>query len=163
MRDRIVEQHRDSLLLSTDRARIDVDRVLGWLLESHWGGTMTRELLERAIEHSVCVSVFENACQVAFARVVTDLATYAYLTDVIVAPEARGNGIGSWMIEAILDHPDLQGLRRVALWTRNARGLYEKHGFSTEIPKSTYMEIRPGPSRARSKIHMFNALDDRQP
>jgi len=147
MNDRIVEQRRDGLLLSTDRSRIDVDRVLGWLLESHWGGKMTRELLDRAIENSVCVSVFENTHQLAFARAVTDLATYAYLTDVIVAPDARGRGIGGWMIDAILDHPDLQGLRRVALWTRDARGLYEKHGFSTEMPKSTYMEMRPGPSR----------------
>jgi len=147
MKDRIVEARREGLLLSTDRARIEVDRVLGWLLDSHWGGAMTRERLERAIENSVCINVFENAHQVAFARVVTDLATYAYLTDVIVVPEARGRGIGSWMIEAILDHPDLQGLRRVALWTRDARGLYERHGFSTEMPKSTYMEIRPGPSR----------------
>lgn len=147
MNDRIVEEQRGGLRLSTDRARIDVDRVLGWLLESHWGSKMTRELLERAIEHSVCVSVFENTHQIAFARVVTDLTTYAYLTDVIVEPDARGRGIGGWMIDAILEHPDLQGLRRVALWTRDARGLYEKHGFSTELPKSTYMEIRPGPSR----------------
>jgi ribosomal protein S18 acetylase RimI-like enzyme len=147
MDDRIVEDQRNGLLLSTDRARIDVDRVLAWLLESHWGGAMTRPLLERAIANSVNVGVYERGEQLAFARVVSDLTTYAYLTDVIVAPQARGRGIGGWMVEAILAHPDLQNLRRVALWTRDARGLYEKYGFSDQLPKSTYLEIRPGPSR----------------
>jgi len=72
-----------------------------------------------------------------------DLATYAYLTDVIVAESARGEGIGSWMVEAILAHPDLQGLRRVALYTRDARALYERYGFTTDRPASVYMELRP--------------------
>lgn len=144
MNDRIIEQRRGSLLLTTDRTKIDVDAVLAMLLESHWGGAMTKPLLERAIAHSVCVSVLDTDAhrQLGFARAVSDLATYAYLTDVIVAEEARGQGIGSWMMEAIVAHPDLQGLRRIALWTRDARALYEKFGFSTDLPKSTYMELR---------------------
>lgn len=144
MNDRIVEERRGELLLSTDRAKIDVDGVLAMLLVSHWGGSMTRPLLERAIENSVCVSVLDPGRhrQLGFARAVSDLATYAYLTDVIVADDARGKGIGTWMMEAIMRHPDLQGLRRIALWTRNARALYEKFGFSTDMPASTYMELR---------------------
>jgi ribosomal protein S18 acetylase RimI-like enzyme len=147
MNDRIVEVSRDDLILSTDRARLDLDAVLAMLHASHWGASVTRRILERAVENSVCVGVYHGAEQWAFARAVTDLATYAYLTDVIVAANARGRGIGSWMIDALLSHPDLQGLRRVTLLTRDARRLYEKFGFSTKMPTSTYMELRPGPNR----------------
>jgi ribosomal protein S18 acetylase RimI-like enzyme len=142
MRDRMIERERDGLSLSTDRSRVDVGAVLDMLLHSHWGGAMTRERLERAIENSVCIGVYDGARQLAFARAVTDLATYAYLTDVIVVESARGRGIGTWMIEAILEHPDLQGLRRIALFTRDAQGLYERFGFSTDPPCSVYMELR---------------------
>lgn len=151
MNDRLVEHRRDTLLLSTDRRRVDVDAVLAMLHASHWGGSMTRELLVRAMENSVCVSVYDErrdpqtggaARQLSFARVVTDLATYAYLTDVIVAEHARGHGIGRWMIESILSHPDMQGLRRFALWTRDAPGLYARYGFTTSLPGSNYMELR---------------------
>jgi ribosomal protein S18 acetylase RimI-like enzyme len=148
MNDRVVDDRRGDLVLSTDRRLIDVDAVLAMLLVSHWGGHMTREVLVRAIEHSVCISVFEatnRMRQVGFARVVTDLATYGYLTDVIVAGDMRGRGVGSWMVEAIVAHPDLQGLRRLALFTRDARRLYERFGFSTERPASDYMELRPKP------------------
>jgi len=149
MNDQPVEARRGDLLLTTDRSRIDVDAVLGMLRASHWGGSMTRETLDRAIANSLCVSVFDADRQVAFARAVTDVATYAYLTDVIVADDAQGRGIGSWMIETFLAHPDLQGLRRIALWTRSARRLYERFGFNTDLPASTYMEIRPGPGAQR--------------
>lgn len=149
MNDRTITETRGDLCLSTDRSRIDVALVLGLLRESHWGGAMTTHLLERAIENSVCFGVYDAAgAQLAFARAVTDLATYAYLTDVIVAEHARGRGIGRWMIEAILAHPDFQGLRRIALFTRDARALYEKYGFSTDMPASVYMELRPGRSDA---------------
>jgi GNAT superfamily N-acetyltransferase len=142
MNDRVVEHTRGDLLLTTDRSRIDRAAVLSMLAGSHWGGSMTPELLDRAIENSVCVSVLRDDRQLAFARAVSDLATYAYLTDVIVQESARGQGIGQWMIAALLAHPDLQGLRRIALWTRDARALYERFGFSTDMPASTYMELR---------------------
>lgn len=142
MRDQLIESERGGLLLSTDRGRIDVGAVLEMLLVSHWGGGLTRDRLERAIENSICVGVYEGPRQLGFARTVTDLATYAYLTDVIVAEPARGRGIGSWMVEAILGHPDLGGLRRIALFTRDAKGLYERFGFTTDPPKSVYMELR---------------------
>jgi GNAT superfamily N-acetyltransferase len=147
MRDRVFEQSRELLLLSTDRQRIDLDAVYGMLHVEHWGGQIALPVLARSIENSVCVGVYDTAKNdqpLAFARVITDLATYAYLTDVVVAPAARGKGIGSWMVEAILAHPDLQGLRRFALLTRDAHELYKKFGFSTDMPTSTYMELRPG-------------------
>jgi GNAT superfamily N-acetyltransferase len=143
MDDRIVEERRDGLLLSTDRAKVDVDGVLAMLHASHWGGGLSRESLVRAIANSVTVGVYDGERQVGFLRAVSDLATYAYLTDVIVHESARGRGIGKWMMEVVMRHPDLQGLRRMALWTRSARGLYEQFGFSTDMPASTYMEFRP--------------------
>ena len=148
MNDRLVEKRRGDLILSTDRARIDVDATLAMLHASHWGGNMRRDQLERAIENSVCFSVVDlvhRNRQLAFARAVTDLTTYAYLTDVIVAEDARGRGLGSWMVETIVAHPDFQGLRRITLLTRDAQGLYERFGFSTDPPKSVYMELRPHP------------------
>jgi GNAT superfamily N-acetyltransferase len=149
MNDRTIEERRDDLLLSSDRARIDVDRVLAMLVVSHWGGAMTRPILDRAIENSVCIGVYDGSGrQLGFARAVTDLATYAYLTDVIVDENFRGRGIGAWMIDAIVKHPDLNGLRRIALWTRDARSLYERFGFSTNVPPSTYMELRGRAARS---------------
>lgn len=147
MNDRVVEVRRGDLMLSTDRSRLDLEAVLAMLHDSHWGAGVTRRILERAVANSICAGVYRGDEQLAFARAVTDLATYAYLTDVIVAPDARGRGLGSWMVETFLAHPDLQGLRRVTLFTRDARALYEKLGFSTEMPASTYMEMRPGPNR----------------
>jgi len=146
MNDRVVDERRGDLVLTTDRRRIDVEAVLAMLLASHWGGAITRDVLARAIENSICISVLEGTIrtrQVGFARVVTDLATYGYLTDVIVAEDMRGRGVGSWMVEAIVGHPDLQGFRRIALYTRDARRLYERFGFSTDRPESVYMELRP--------------------
>src|SRR5690242_14294787 len=135
MDDVTLEERRGDLLISTDRARIDIDAVLAMLHASHWGSGMSRRALERAIANSVCIGVYDaGGKQLAFARAVTDLATYAYLTDVIVAEDARGKGLGKWMTRLLVAHPDLQGLRRMALWTRNARGLYEQFGFSTELP-----------------------------
>lgn len=145
MNDRVVERRRDDLLLSTDRTRIDQRAVLEMLHGSHWGGAVTADILARSIENSLCVGVYDGGRQLGFARAVTDLATFAYLTDVIVADDARGGGIGSWMIEAILAHPDMQGLRRVSLLTRDAQRLYERFGFSTRMATSTYMELRPAP------------------
>jgi ribosomal protein S18 acetylase RimI-like enzyme len=147
VRDRIIELRRGDLILTTDRSRLDIDTVLVMLQASHWGGAVTREILARSVENSVCVGVYRGDEQLAFARAVTDLATYAYLTDVIVSPSARGSGLGSWMVETFLAHPDLQGLRRITLLTRDAHSLYQKFGFSTKMPASTYMEIRPGPDR----------------
>ncbi|MEP6494353.1 MAG: GNAT family N-acetyltransferase [bacterium] len=146
MNDRTINVARGALVLSTDRSRVDLERVLDMLHGSHWGASTTRPMLERAIENSICVGVYDqNNLQLAFARAVSDLATYAYLTDVIVAEDSRGRGIGDWMVEELVAHPDLQGLRRFALFTRNARRLYEKHGFSTDAPtRSVYMELEAG-------------------
>ena len=149
MDDRPLERHRGDVLISTDRARLDVDAVLAMLRDTHWAHSMEREVLERAIANSLCVGVYENGRIVAFSRAVTDLATYAYLTDVVVAADQRGRGFGRWMVELFLEHPDLQRLRRMALLTRDAQWLYEPFGFSVGVSGgSTYMELRR-PTRDR--------------
>ena len=148
MDDRPLERRRGDVLISTDRTRLDVDAILSMLRDTHWAHSMERDVLLRAIANSLCVGVYENGHIVAFARAVTDLATYAYLTDVVVAPDQRGRGFGRWMIELIVDHPDLQRLRRIALLTRDAQWLYEPFGFAVGVSGgSTYMELRR-PSRA---------------
>lgn len=143
MDDRPVERLRGDLLVSTVRARLDVDAVLSMLRNTHWAHSMDRETLERAIANSLCVGVYESGRTIAFARAVTDLSTYAYLTDVVVAPAHRGRGLGRWMVELLLEHPELQGLRRIALLTRDAQWLYEPFGFTVGVSGgSTYMELR---------------------
>ena len=94
MNDQLVEERRGHLLLSTDRSRLDLEGILTMLHASHWGAAVTRPVLARAIANSVCVGMYRGDEQLAFARAVTDLATYAYLTDVIVVPAARGHGLG---------------------------------------------------------------------
>jgi GNAT superfamily N-acetyltransferase len=100
-------------------------------------------VLERAIAHSVCFGVYRGAEPVGFGRVVTDLATYGYLTDVVIAPGHRGHGLGAWLTQCILEHPELQGFRRLALLTRDAERLYARAGFSPGPGALVYMERRP--------------------
>lgn len=143
MDDLPVERQRADVLISTDRSRLDVDAVLSMLRDTHWAHSMERTVLERAIANSLCVGVYENSRIVAFARAVTDLSTYAYLTDVVVSANQRGRGFGRWMVELFLEHPDLRGLRRIALLTRDAPWLYEPFGFTVGVSGgSTYMELR---------------------
>jgi len=144
--DRPLTLERGGRILTTDRARIDVDAALALLRGTFWAGAMPRDTLARAIANSVSFGVLEADRLVAFARVVTDLATYAYWTDVVVAEDRRGSGIGQWLTESMLAHPGLQGLRRVALMTRDAQALYERLGFRVGSSGSTYMEIKPGPT-----------------
>lgn len=106
---------------------------------------MTRELLERAVAHSVCFGLYDGDALIGFARAVSDLATYAYLTDVVIDESVRGQGLGRWLVACILAHPDFQNLRRIALVTLDAQGLYEPFGFGTDTGAHTYMELRTLP------------------
>ena len=141
MNDTIFERRRDDLLVSTDRARLDVDLVHRVLDGTYWATGIPRDVVERSIAGSVAFGVYERGRQVGFARVITDLATYAYLSDVFVVEDRRGRGIGDWLVESIRLHPQLQGLRRFALFTRDAALLYARHGFAEPPPPTGYMEI----------------------
>ncbi|HEU0300369.1 MAG TPA: GNAT family N-acetyltransferase [Longimicrobium sp.] len=130
-----------TLRLSTDAAEMDVDAVHAYLSgESYWAAGIPREVVERAIRHSLCFGVFDGDAQVAFARVITDRATYAYLADVYVLPPYRGRGLSKWMMEAALAHPELQGLRRWQLVTKDAQGLYARFGFAPVAHPERHME-----------------------
>ena len=98
-------------------------------------------MVVRAIAGSIAFGLYEHDRQVGFARVISDLATYAYLADVFVVDECRGRGLGDWLVESIRLHPQLQGLRRFALITRDAGPLYASHGFVAPSEPSGYMEI----------------------
>ncbi len=138
----IFEQTRGDLLLSTDRHRLDLDAVHAMLRATHWAREMSRPVLEKAVENSLCFAVYLDGKTIAFARLVTDHCTYAYLTDVVVAEEHRGRGIGNWLTEAIVGHPDMKEIRRISLLTSDAQWLYERHGFKTDTGKLIYMERR---------------------
>jgi ribosomal protein S18 acetylase RimI-like enzyme len=143
MDDRPVRWSRGDYLVSTDRARLDARRVFALLRTTHWAEDLTEPLLERAIAHSVSFGLFRGADLVGFGRVITDLVTYGYLTDVVVATAHRGHGLGAWLTECMLGHPELQGFRRLALVTRDAEALYAVRGFVRGAGALVYMERRP--------------------
>ena len=140
MNDAPREWVRGDFVISTDRQRLDMEIAHAYLASSYWASGMPRAVLERGIENSLTFGIYRRDEQVGFARVITDLATYAYLSDVFVLEEHRGLGLSKWLIECILAHPDLQGLRRFALFTRDAQGLYERYGFAPARSPSTYLE-----------------------
>jgi len=142
MDDHPKEWRRGEFMVSTDRERLDLAAVLGLLRVTHWGGALSTEVLRRALDHSVCFGVYEGDALVGFGRVVTDLATYGYLTDVVVAPSHRGRGLGAWLTECMLAHPELQDFRRLTLLTRDAEALYLRAGFSRGAGALVYMERR---------------------
>ncbi len=117
--------------ISTDPDRIDVDFVHRYLsTESYWAGGIPRELVARSIENSLPFGLFGPDGQVGFGRVITDRTTFAWLADVFIDPAQQGKGLGKALVETILEHPDLQGLRRFMLVTKDAHTLYERHGFT---------------------------------
>lgn len=129
----------DGYELSFDPVRIDHAAVHAYLTRSYWSPGIPIETVSRALAGSLCVSVFKEAQQAAFARLVTDRATFAYLADVFVLEEHRGKGISKAMMLALQEHPDTQGLRRWMLATRDAHGLYEGLGWSRVSDPSTLM------------------------
>jgi N-acetylglutamate synthase-like GNAT family acetyltransferase len=135
---------RDGFIISTDPARIQLDTVHRFLsTESYWAGGVSREVVERSITNSLPFGVYVEATgeQIGFARVITDKATFAYLSDVFIVPEYRGRGLSKWLVEVILSHPELQGLRRWLLLTADAHGLYAPFGFTPVPEPSRLMQI----------------------
>lgn len=135
----------DGIIVTTDPARLDLDVIHGFLASSYWATGIPREVVERAIRHSLCIGAFEGDHQIGFARVITDYATYAYVSDVFVLPSHRGRGVGKRVMAAIRAHPDLQGLRRWTLSTRDAHGLYRQFGFAEARHPERLMEILGSP------------------
>jgi len=139
--DQVIESHRGEFLLSTDLERLDLNLIHGFLTNCYWAKSIPRDVVARSIQNSLCFGVYAAGKQVAFARVVSDFATYAYIGDVFVLEPFRGRGLGKWMMESVMQHPRLQGLRRWSLVTRDTHGLYAKFGFTPPRRPECYMEI----------------------
>lgn len=131
---------RGGFEISTDPRRLDLDVVHGFLRTAYWCEGVPRDVVERAVKGSRCFGLYQDGRQVGFARVVTDRATFAYLADVFVLPEHRGQALGKWLVSVVLAHPHLQGLRRFLLATKDAHGLYAQHGFTPLGNPSRFME-----------------------
>ena len=135
------EWRRGEYSISTDKGRLDVAMIHGFLTISYWAAGVPMDVVKRSIEHSLAFGVFKEDQQVGFARIITDYATFAYLGDVFILEPFRGRGLSKWLMEVIVGHPDLQGLRRWMLLTRDAHGLYGKVGFTELINPERYMEL----------------------
>lgn len=130
-----------SFEISTDRSRLDIDLIYRFLSEqSTWAIGISRPVVERAIDNSLCFGGFVDGRQVAFARVITDYATSAHLADVFVIPEYRGRGYSKRLVQTIIDHPSLQRLRKFTLATSDAHSLYARFGFKSPARPETLME-----------------------
>jgi N-acetylglutamate synthase-like GNAT family acetyltransferase len=134
------EVRQGPFLVSDDRARLDLSVIHGFLRTAYWSMGVPAAVVNRAIENSLCFGLFEHDRQVGFARAITDRATYAYLADVFVLPSHRDRGLGRWLVERVMAHPDLQGLRRFSLVTRDAHELYRPFGFEALGQPDRYME-----------------------
>lgn len=131
--------------IDTDKERLNVDSIQSFLKnDSYWAQSRTREQTEAAIANSICFGLYHVERQIGFARVVSDRATFAYVGDVYVLVEFRGHGLSKWLMETVIAYPELQGLRRWVLATRDAHGLYEKYGFHELVHPERWME-RPAP------------------
>jgi GNAT superfamily N-acetyltransferase len=135
-----VEWRRGEYLVSTDRSRLDLAVIHGYLTTSYWAAGIPLETVRRSIEGSLPFGLYHGDTQIGFARVITDYASFAYIGDVFVLEAHRGQGLARWLMEVIVAHPDLQGLRRWLLATRDAHGLYRKVGFSELAAPERWME-----------------------
>ena len=127
--------------LSDERARLDVDAIHAFLTSAYWSPGIPRETVARALANSLAFALYHGATTIGFARFVTDRATFAYLADVFVVPGHRGQGLATWLVGTALTHPDLSGLRRVLLATRDRHKLYARFGFAPLARPERFMEI----------------------
>jgi GNAT superfamily N-acetyltransferase len=139
--DTIVEYRRGEFSISTDRERLSLNVVHGFLTSCYWAKGISREVVARSMAHSLCFGIYEGCAQVGFVRVVSDFATMAYLGDVFVLESHRGRGLSKWLLECIVQHPALLNLRRWILLTRDAHELYSQFGFAPLKAPERYMEL----------------------
>lgn len=140
-------QHHKGILvqgykISTDKTDLDFEVIYGFISKSYWASGIPRQTLETAISNSFCFGVYDSHdYQIGFARLITDKATFAYLADVFIVESHRGKGLSKWLVESIVSHPELQGLRRMVLATRDAHGLYAQYGFQPIKNPEMFMQI----------------------
>jgi GNAT superfamily N-acetyltransferase len=137
------EAVNNGFLISTDKSKLDITFIHHYLsAASYWAKNIPLQYVQRSIEHSFCFGIYKNSEQAGFARLITDYTTYAYLADVFIATPYRGMGLSKWMIEYITTNPEVQGLRRWMLATRDAHTLYEKFGFAAPDKPQNIMQRR---------------------
>ena len=134
------EWQQGEYLISTDKERLDIPTIHAFLTTSYWAAGISIEIVKRSIEHSLNFGLFHGDQQVGFARMITDYTTFAYLADVFVLEPFRGRGLSKWLMQVIVAHPELQGLRKWTLFTRDAHGLYKQVGFTALANPERAME-----------------------
>ncbi|WP_186431076.1 GNAT family N-acetyltransferase [Clostridium sp. BSD9I1] len=139
--ENIISYKKDDFIITTDKDKVDINKVCIFLSKTYWAKDRERDAIEKSIKNSLCISVLHNDTQIGFARVVTDYITFAYLCDVYMDENYRGNGIGKTMLEFIVGHPELQGLKRFLLVTKDAHEFYKKIGFNKLDNPERFMEI----------------------
>lgn len=132
---------RGEFEIDTDAGRLDLALVHRFLAASYWATGISRELVARSIERSLCFGLYHGERQIGFARIVSDFTTFAYMSDVFVLEDFRDQGLGHWLVDTVMAHPELQGLRRWCLVTRSAHAFYERHGFERTRHPERWMEI----------------------
>jgi N-acetylglutamate synthase-like GNAT family acetyltransferase len=137
-----LEFKREAYLISTDPSRLDLPWIHNYLAnDSYWARGISFPRFQKSVENSLCFGVYYQAAQVGFGRVISDYATFAYLGDIFIAEPYRQQGLGKWLVDCMIKHPDLQGLRRWMLVTKDAHGLYEQYGFAPLKQPESVMEI----------------------
>jgi len=131
---------RDKYTISTDKARLDLGVIHGFLNTSYWAAGRSIQTIQRSIENSLPFGVYKGDQQIGFARVITDYATFAWIADVFILEAFQGQGLGNWLMEVIITHPELQQFRRWVLATKDAHELYRKFGFSELRLPERWME-----------------------
>ena len=137
----IIEVHKDNFTISTDPSRLDIEAVCDFLTRAYWAKGRPRERTERAIVNSLVFGLYDGEKQIGLARIISDYAVFAYLCDVFIHEDYRAHGLGKWLIETVMSHPDLQGLRRWTLATRDAHSLYSQFGWKPLNNPDGWMEI----------------------
>ncbi len=145
----ILETQHGQFTISTDPKRLDIDAICDFFTRAYWTKGRPRERTERALANSLVFGLYDGQKQIGLARVVSDYAIFAYLCDVFIHEDYRAHGLGKWLIETVMNHPDLQGLRRWTLATRDAHGLYRQFGWDALQAPANWMEIlRPYPGES---------------
>ena len=135
----LFEVHRDNFTISTDPAHLDVNAIADMLSRSYWAQGRTSEVVARYIQHSLTFGLYGGSRQIGLARVVSDYTTFAWLCDVFIHEDYRGFGLGKWLMETVHSHPELQGIRRWMLATKDAHGLYSQFGWVPLAPPERWM------------------------
>ena len=134
--------HKDDFSISTDKAKLDLDAIHEFLsTKAYWCINIPKEKVRAAIENSLCFGVYQDKKQIGFARIISDFSTFAYLGDVYVLEEYRGKGLSKWLMETVMNHPHLHGLRRWILLTGDAHGLYKQFGWTSIADPAKWIEL----------------------